>query len=322
MAQKKFVCSVCGYVHIGDTAPEECPQCHQKGVFVEQKKKCFDTNSNVYTIVYSVVVVVIVAVLLALASQVLSPRQQANALLDKQKQILVALNQDYSNTDPAQMFNTLVNDTIYVGENKLPVYLATVDGETKYVFELKGTGLWGGIGGYLALDADKNTIFGINFNHESETPGLGADIVTAKFRNQFNGKHIRNAQGELCSVAVLKTGKTAENGAEQVDALSGATITCTGVSDMLYNRLHEYESFLNGGSAPAATASEEATAKPVTLVDGVVFMDDINSIDVNDIATMDVIKDMDAIRQIAVLSDYSDEELQNGVIAIITRKEK
>ncbi len=24
---KKFVCSVCGYVHMGDTAPEKCPQC-------------------------------------------------------------------------------------------------------------------------------------------------------------------------------------------------------------------------------------------------------------------------------------------------------
>lgn len=276
-----------------------------------------DTNSNTYTIVYSIVIVVIVAVLLALASQLLSPRQQANALLDKQKQILVALNQDYSHTNPAELYLSLVNDTVYVGEEKLPVYVATIDGETKYVFELKGTGLWGGIGGYLALDADKNTIYGVNFNHESETPGLGAEIVTAKFRNQFNGKHIRNAQGDLCSVAVLKAGKTADNGAEQVDAVSGATITSTGVSDMLYNRLHEYESFLNDGASTSA-----AEAAPVTLVDGVVFSGDINSIDTNDIATVDVIKDMNAIRQIAALSEYSDTELANGVIAITTRKEK
>ena len=50
MAQKKFVCSVCGYVHIGDAAPEVCPQCKQSGVFVEEKKKGIDTNSNTYTI--------------------------------------------------------------------------------------------------------------------------------------------------------------------------------------------------------------------------------------------------------------------------------
>ncbi len=276
-----------------------------------------DTNSNTYTIVYSIVIVVIVAVLLALASQLLSPRQQANALLDKQKQILVALNQDYSHTNPAELYFSLVNDTVYVGEEKLPVYVATIDGETKYVLKLHGTGLWGGIGGYLALDADKNTIYGINFNHESETPGLGAEIVTAKFRNQFNGKHIRNAQGDLCSVAVLKAGKAADNGAEQVDAVSGATITSTGVSDMLYNRLHEYESFLNDGASTSA-----AEAAPVTLVDGVVFSGDINSIDTNDIAAVDVIKDLNAIRQIAALSEYSDAKLANGVIAITTRKEK
>lgn len=264
MAQKKFVCSVCGYVHIGDNAPEECPQCHQKGVFVEQKKKGLDTNSNVYTIVYATVIVVIVAILLAVVSQVLSPRQQANALLDQQKQILVALNQDYSKADPAQMYLALVNDTVYVGENQLPVYVANIDGTTKYVFKLHGNGLWGGIGGYLALDDDKNTIFGINFNHESETPGLGAEIVTAKFRNQFNGKHIRNAAGEVKSVAVMKAGKMAE-GQEQVDAVSGATITCTGVSDMLRNNLAEYAGFLdvcqtNNDETPCEATAESGDA--------------------------------------------------------------
>ena len=27
--KKKFVCTVCGYVHEGDTPPERCPQCKQ-----------------------------------------------------------------------------------------------------------------------------------------------------------------------------------------------------------------------------------------------------------------------------------------------------
>ena len=35
---KKFVCSVCGYVHEGDSAPEKCPQCKVPAEkFVEQK---------------------------------------------------------------------------------------------------------------------------------------------------------------------------------------------------------------------------------------------------------------------------------------------
>lgn len=264
MAQKKFVCSVCGYVHNGDKAPEVCPICKQSGVFVEEKQNGLDTNSNVYTIIYATIIVVIVAVLLALVSQVLSPRQEANRLLDQQKQILVALNQNYDNTDPAALYRSLVNDTIDV--NGAPVFVANIEGNTKYVLKLHGAGLWGGIGGYLALDADKNTIYGINFNHESETPGLGAEIVTEKFRSQFPGKHIRNAAGEVVSVAVLKAGKVAD-GQEQVDALSGATITSDGVSTMIATNLAEYAEFLNNiDNINNASDSEPTTCAAPTSV--------------------------------------------------------
>ena len=203
-----------------------------------------NTNSNVYTIVYATIVVIIVAVLLALVSQEFSPRQAANVKLDQQKQMLVALNQQLGE-DPAALYESLVRDTID-GENAKPgIFRFEVEGATKYVLRLHGAGLWGGIGGYIALDEDKNTIYGINFNHESETPGLGALIVEEPFRNQFIGKHIRNAEGNIVSVVVLKKGNQAENGEEQVDAVSGATITSTGVSDMLKaNLCDEYEEFL------------------------------------------------------------------------------
>ena len=203
-----------------------------------------NTNSNTYTIVYATVVVIIVAVLLALVSQVLGPRQQANIQLDQQKQILGALKQDITNCDdPAALYFSLVKDTLDV--NGHPVYVAIIDDEPKFVLKLKGAGLWGGIGGYLALDEDKNTIYGVNFNHEGETPGLGAKIVELPFRESFEGKHIRNAEGQVVSVAVLKAGTRAE-GQEQVDAISGATITSTGVSTMLNEELvNNYVEFLN-----------------------------------------------------------------------------
>ena len=303
MAQKKFVCSVCGYVHNGDKAPEVCPQCKQSGVFVEEKKKGLDTNSNAYTVIYATIIVVIVAVMLALVSQVLSPRQEANRLLDQQKQILVALNQNYDNTDPAALYLSLVNDTIDV--NGAPVFVANIEGNTKYVLKLHGAGLWGGIGGYLALDADKNTIYGINFNHESETPGLGAEIVTEKFRSQFPGKHIRNAAGEVVSVAVLKAGKVAE-GQEQVDALSGATITCDGVSTMIATNLAEYAEFLNEDSNVYVKTA-------FVLLDGVVYEGDLDAIDPNTIEHITVLKDS------AAIATYG-EAAKEGAIVITTKK--
>ena len=303
MAQKKFVCSVCGYVHNGDKAPEVCPVCKQSGVFVEEKKKGLDTNSNAYTIIYATIIVVIVAVLLALVSQVLSPRQEANRLLDQQKQILVALNQNYDNTDPAALYLSLVNDTIDV--NGAPVFVANIEGNTKYVLKLHGAGLWGGIGGYLALDADKNTIYGINFNHESETPGLGAEIVTEKFRSQFPGKHIRNAAGEVVSVAVLKAGKVAD-GQEQVDALSGATITCDGVTTMIATNLAEYAEFLNEDSNVYVKTA-------FVLLDGVVYEGDLDAIDPNTIEHITVLKDS------AAIATYG-EAAKEGAIVITTKK--
>ena len=217
-----------------------------------------NTNSNVYTVVYMTIVVIIVAVLLALANQALKPRQDANILLDKQKQILGALKVDFTQANPAEVYYTLVNDTIRL-ENGQEVYVANLNGAVKYVLPLSGKGLWGGIGGYLALDEDKNTIYGVNFNHEGETPGLGAKIVEMPFREQFEGKHIRNAEGEVVSVAVLKAGNQAE-GQEQVDAISGATITSTGVSTMLHEELvNSYAEFLNLTPALSSREGDEAT---------------------------------------------------------------
>ena len=223
-----------------------------------------NTNSNIYTFVYMTVVVIIVAVLLAVVSQALAPKQQANILLDKQKQILGALKVDYTNADPAEVYYTLVQDTLTYGgasEHSEPVevYVANLNGAVKYILPLSGKGLWGGIGGYLALDEDKNTIYGVNFNHESETPGLGAKIVEPEFRSQFEGKHIRNAEGAVVSVAVLKAGKHAD-GQEQVDAISGATITSSGVSTMLHEELvNNYQEFLAGEAGH--TAESDPTAE-------------------------------------------------------------
>ncbi len=203
--------------------------------------KKLNTESNAYTLIYATILVVIVAVLLAVVSQVLKPRQEANQRLDVQKQILTALNVDFSAADPAALYDQIVEERTF---GELPLYVATIDGATKYVLKLHGQGLWGGIWGYVALNDDKNTIYGINFGHESETPGLGGEIVTENFRSRFFGKHIKDANGNLRSVAVLKQGKTAEEGQEQVDAWAGATITSTGVNDMLLASLVEYNDFL------------------------------------------------------------------------------
>ena len=204
-----------------------------------------NTNSNAYIIIYSTVLVVIVAFLLAFVSSSLKKRQDANVELDKKKQILNALNlRDKSDAEAEQLYGKVVTkvDSIGEGKDRKPyIFHCEIDGQQKYVFPLKGMGLWGGISGYIALDADKNTVFGAYFNHESETAGLGAEIKDSKdWQEKFIGKKVFDADGNVA----LSVVKNVEKPEHQVDAVTGATLTSNGVSDMLQKGLSEYKSFL------------------------------------------------------------------------------
>ena len=102
--------------------------------------------------------------------------------------------------------------------------------------------MWGPIWGYIALNDDLNTVYGVSFAHKSETPGLGAEIVTQSFRGQFAGKQIFS-NGVLSSLQVVKGGGT-EHNAHAVDAISGGTMTSKGVEAMLLNSLQAYKAFI------------------------------------------------------------------------------
>lgn len=233
------------------------------------KKKKLNTNSNSYTIIYSVIIVVVVAFLLALVFQAFKPMQEANIALDKKKQILYSLNIGELNDEAAnnKYKDIIIADNVIDkagkilqkgskgGENagfkqnsadfkagRLALYVCKVDGETKYVIPVYGMGLWGGISGYIAINADKETVYGAYFTHESETAGLGAEIKDSKeWQNQFRGKKLLNKEHSAIALSVLKK---VEDPSTQVDAVTGATLTCNGVTNMLHSCLAAYMNFL------------------------------------------------------------------------------
>jgi len=125
-------------------------------------------------------------------------------------------------------------------ERQVPLYVAEKDGETFYIVPMRGKGLWGPVWGYLALESDGNTVVGATFDHKSETPGLGAEITTPMFTEQFPGKKISES-GEFKSISVVKSGTS--NGDYMVDGISGGTITSNGVNDMLSDCLAPYASY-------------------------------------------------------------------------------
>lgn len=128
-------------------------------------------------------------------------------------------------------------------ERNLPIFVCTHDdGSNSYIIPMHGRGLWGPVFGYVALEEDFNTIYGIILDHESETPGLGAEIATGSFQEQFRGKRIFNEDMEFVSVKVLRTSDPPIEG-HSVDGISGGTITSQGVEDMLYDVLINYTDY-------------------------------------------------------------------------------
>lgn len=124
---------------------------------------------------------------------------------------------------------------------KLPVFVCNKENQKYYIFPLRGKGLWGPIWGYVALESDFNTIFGANFDHKSETPGLGAEINQDWFQAQFKGKKIFS-NNKFVSIEVVKGG-TDESNQYGVDAISGGTITSKGLEAMLFDCLNSYTEF-------------------------------------------------------------------------------
>jgi Na+-transporting NADH:ubiquinone oxidoreductase subunit C len=284
MATKKFKCKVCGYIYEGDKAPDKCPMCQApSSEFEEIKesgetnasqtgKKWFNTNGNTYTIVYSAIIVVIVAFLMAFVFQALKPAQDANVALDKKKQILAALNirnlsdkqatDEYAKDITADEIIDATGKTVSAGAQggekdgfklnsadykagKLALFLCKVKGETKYVIPVYGMGLWGSIWGYIAVNSDKETVFGAYFNHDSETAGLGAEIKdNTAWQEQFKGKKIFKQGSPDIALSVLKKSDV-KDPTTQCDAVTGATLTSNGVSAMLKDCLSKYKTFLN-----------------------------------------------------------------------------
>ena len=190
-----------------------------------------NTNSNTYIIIYSTVLVVIVAFVLAFVFKALKPMQDANVELDVKKQILYSLNiRNLDGAEAEARYNEVVKDE--KEDNGQIFYQCEVDGEPILVVSMKGMGLWGGISGYIALHGQPTTVYGVYFNHESETAGLGAEIKDSKtWQEKFIGKRVfADETGHDVALSIVKK---VEDRSCQVDVVTGATLTSDGVDAML-----------------------------------------------------------------------------------------
>ncbi len=163
--------------------------------------------SNRYIFIYSAVLVVVAALILTVVSVSLKPMQTKNQQAETKQMILKTIGHI---TEANGYYN-------FAGGIVIP---------------LKGTGLWGPIWGYLALDR-KSTVVGAVFDHKGETPGLGGEIATDKFAQRFIGK-------KMDTQAIHLAKNADHSNPYEVDAISGGTMTSNGVTAMLQKAYEDY----------------------------------------------------------------------------------
>jgi Na+-transporting NADH:ubiquinone oxidoreductase subunit C len=230
-------------------------------------------DSNRHTYIFAAIMVISVASVLSFTSESLKDLQNANIKKEKMQSILSTVGINVSRDESEQLYNEYISEELSLRSDgsvdnevnafninlalevkkdndiqRYPLYIANVENEKFYVIPLRGAGLWAEIWGYIALKDDVNTIKGVSFDHKSETAGLGAEITEDWFINSFNEEKIKNSSGDFIGVNVSKTNNDPNNSDKydnEVDAISGATITGDGVSDMIKERIQNYIPYFN-----------------------------------------------------------------------------
>src|SRR5690606_34048230 len=224
-------------------------------------------ESNAYTLIFAVIMVVVVASALAIAATSLQPLQAQNIKIEKMQDILSTIEISSTKENADETYKKYITKELALDTNgevvleggeafaidlakeykkdinqqRFPLYVAEVEGSTYYVIPLYGAGLWNSIWGYISLEEDGNTVKGTVFSHAGETPGLGAEITQDWFQERFVGEKIKDASGKFVCITVQK-GYAGGNDKDDnaVDAISGATITGDGVTNMIHERLEYY----------------------------------------------------------------------------------
>lgn len=241
-----------------------------------------DKDSNKATFIFSTVMVVVIAVLLSVTAISLAPYQDKNVRIEKMKNILTSVSIPTETKGTETAFNQYITKQIVLNnkgeevtgsvaafdvdlkkeldkaktgkedEQLFPLFICTKEGKSFYIIPIRGKGLWGPIWGFISLESDMNTVYGVSFDHKSETPGLGAEITTEKFQQQYVGKKILDESGKFVSVTAIKGGAKPDD-THGVDAVSGATITSIGVSEMIQRTVNNYIPYFKKQEAVAST---------------------------------------------------------------------
>jgi len=230
-------------------------------------------ESNKKIFLTALILALFFSFVVSLAAVLLKPIQQKNEELERNKNVLMAAGKDINNLEEEfgkiKIFyfdlNTknieIANDVSKYFKNfkklsenqdtsikvekelegfksipaKIPFYAFYENGHLEsIVLPIYGNGLWSTMYGFIAIERDGNTIRGLTFYDQKETPGLGGEVDNPKWKALWKSKKIFDKNGNL-KITVIK-GSTDKNSGDwqyQIDGLSGATMTTNGVNSFV-----------------------------------------------------------------------------------------
>jgi Na+-transporting NADH:ubiquinone oxidoreductase subunit C len=229
-------------------------------------------ESNGFTIGFAVVLVVVVGAILASIAMGLKEKQTMNGVIKKKINILEAIKVASTRENAEQLYSDYIieeesivlnrkgeviegkkafdidirkehrDKTLSEDDKNYPLFVSkSKDGGKRFIIPVVGKGLWGPIWGYVALESDMRTIYGVTYDHQGETPGLGAEIKYESFTKLWLGEKVADESLNFNSIEVVKDG----TGSSQlkVDGITGGTITSKGVEEMMNRTMEIYMNY-------------------------------------------------------------------------------
>ena len=156
-------------------------------------------------------------------------------LLPPEKMNAADYDQRRARNDPAQSRAAPPNRA---GIARLPnyglVYFVKKDGRTEQVvLAIEGLGMWGTVYGFIALAPDGNTVTGLAFYDQKETPGLGGEIGNPKWQALWRGRSAFDEQWQPKLAVIKGPAGPADKDPHRIDGLSGATITSNAITRLV-----------------------------------------------------------------------------------------
>lgn len=203
-------------------------------------------KNSLRTLLFAAALGIACATALTSVAEWTKPLRKANKEAEKWRNLFDVFGIDFKRGASHQELKQIYDDNIKVRQKDLGglkrYEYAPLDKETgkrdkpiAIAVEFAGAGLWKPIKGFLALSPDPSpdmkTIRGITFYEQEETPSLGGKIEKQWFRDRFVGKSIYSPGGEVGIRIVKKARRT--GAVNEIDAISGATLTCKRVEIMV-----------------------------------------------------------------------------------------